>query len=296
MCWCLCVISQAAPSPYMRLYFSLLLSCLFISIFCNAQLTITTDSVIQTGTCAGSSLIVRYKTTGGSFGAGNRFTAQLSNAFGQFTAPIAIGTSNFNVGIILATLPKNAQFGFLYRVRVVSSNPAIIGSQSPNTVLVTSTALTATISTPDGPTLCPDDSIRLQAFLPNASYQWSTGANTQTIKVGQTGSYWVKVTDPLGCDARDTIEISSKPNCIFNNNILSIYPNPVSANKAVTIRGVPVGYKVHFIDFSGRIVASVPVGSNSQVQLPGTLSAGTYYIVVQKDNERTSIGKLLILD
>ncbi|HKR05890.1 MAG TPA: choice-of-anchor L domain-containing protein [Bacteroidia bacterium] len=59
---------------------------------------------------------------------------------------------------------------------------------------------TATI-TPLGPTsLCPGDSVTLQANAGN-SYLWSTGATTQNITVNATGTYTVTVTQNGNCSA-----------------------------------------------------------------------------------------------
>ena len=38
-------------------------------------------------------------------------------------------------------------------------------------------------------------------------YNWSTGANTQTISVSNGGIYWVNVTSAVGCSAKDSIDI-----------------------------------------------------------------------------------------
>jgi hypothetical protein len=282
----------------------LLLLVLGAAMNAHAQPTITTDSVLQTGTCAGSSIIVRYQTTG-SFAFGNKFTAQLSNAFGQFTNPVNIGTSIFNLGVILASIPANAQLGFLYRIRVVSSNPIIIGTTSPNTVFVTSTALTASIMTPEGTSVCPGQSISLSATLPFATYQWSTGATTQSISVNQAGSYWVKVTDPLGCDARDTIEITSKSTCVVTslpsvpglNSSVNIYPNPVRAKESFTIKGLPPGYvTVQLIDITGRSVASLPVSTSGTVRLGSVpLAPGIYQLLLARKNSTSlNAGRIMI--
>lgn len=54
---------------------------------------------------------------------------------------------------------------------------------------------------------CPPGSITLDAGISGATYQWSTGATSQTIQATQTGSYWVTVT--LGaCSATDTIVVN----------------------------------------------------------------------------------------
>jgi hypothetical protein len=254
---------------------------------------------LQTGTCAGSSVIVRYRVTGGSFSTGNRFTAQLSNAFGQFTNPVTIGTSNFNLGIILATLPRTTTFGFLYRIRVVSSNPAVIGSASPNTVIVTSTAITATIRAQPDTLICPNDTVRLTALLPNARYEWSTGATTQSITVRQAGSYWVKVTDQLGCDARDTVVIRNKTGCVVTGNAVNgikVFPNPVSSSGTLTLVGIPSGYnKLQLVDALGRVAAVYTIAAGGRVRLADySLSQGIYKALLLGVDETLFAGKIFI--
>jgi hypothetical protein len=288
----------------MKTKYTLFIFLMLIASASFSQITITTDSVIQTGTCAGSSVIVQYQTAGGSFGFGNTFTAELSNSFGQFTNPVTIGTSNFNFGYILATLPANAQFGFFYRVRVVSSNPAVIGSQSPNTIIITSTPLTANIMAQPDTQLCAGDTITLQASLPNATYQWSTGDTTQSIEVGQIGSYWVKVTDQMGCEARDTTQITVKTDCntasISGSEVtgaISYYPNPVKAQESIVIKGMPAGYKkAQFVDMLGRTSQEINI-VNEEIKLSdAVLVQGLYYIIIIKDNEVLNVGKVLITD
>ncbi len=62
----------------------------------------------------------------------NTFTAYLSDANGDFTNEVSIGTlvSDNNSGSIQAVIPANTPAGSSYKVRVKSSNPVIIGSQS----------------------------------------------------------------------------------------------------------------------------------------------------------------------
>lgn len=46
----------------------------------------------------------------------------------------------------------------------------------------------------------------LDAGYPGATFQWSTGANTQTISPITSGLYWVEVTDQNSCVGRDSIQ------------------------------------------------------------------------------------------
>lgn len=73
----------------------------------------------------------------GSF-TSNTYTAELSNSAGSFSSPLAIGSlvSNANSGTISAQIPAATASGTNYRIRVVSSNPAVNGAQSTNQLTV----------------------------------------------------------------------------------------------------------------------------------------------------------------
>src|ERR1700721_307384 len=102
------------------LYKSLLsIALLYLNSFSFAQSspTITCDSVLQTSTCIGGTLIVRFSVSGGSFNNGNVFTAQLSKNGGSFAKAVNIGSTTFAFGYILATIPAGTNVG-VYKVRV----------------------------------------------------------------------------------------------------------------------------------------------------------------------------------
>jgi hypothetical protein len=278
----------------------ILLSLFFAAATSLRAQTVITDSVIQTGTCAGSTIIVRYHTTG-TFSSTNKFTAQLSNGFGQFTAPLNIGTINFNLGIIPATIPASAGFGIFYRVRVVATSPAVTGSESPNTILVTSTPLTATINAQPGTVVCPGHPVTLSATLPNATYLWSTGATTQAITVSAAGSYSVKVTDPLGCDARDTVAVTAVSTCttgIYGPAVpgLQFFPNPVRSNGTLQVTGLlpqGAGRRLRFIAADGRCAASFVMSAANDLS-PYHLSPGIYSILLEEKGLLKLLGRIVV--
>ena len=77
------------------------------------------------------------------YNAGNVFTVQLSNSNGSFTSPTVIGTlsgtgSGFTncTGTISASIPVGVTVGTKYRIRVVSSNPAVTGSSNLNNITI----------------------------------------------------------------------------------------------------------------------------------------------------------------
>lgn len=57
-------------------------------------------------------------------------------------------------------------------------------------------------------TLCPGDSLLLDAGSGYDSYAWSTGDTTQTLAVGDSGTYWVMVVEPDMDTLYDTINVA----------------------------------------------------------------------------------------
>ncbi|MEH6745496.1 MAG: T9SS type B sorting domain-containing protein [Maribacter arcticus] len=74
------------------------------------------------------------------------------------------------------------------------------------------TAVTLTVNPPpiaqnESLEFCEDTTMILIADLDNVSYEWSTGATTKEITVGEPGTYTVLLTDVNGCSATKTIEL-----------------------------------------------------------------------------------------
>lgn len=95
----------------------------------------TTDIQPQQAWCFGdvATLQVSFEAFG-TYNSGNVFTAQLSDASGSFAAPTAIGSIVSSASgaqmIPAVTIPGTTPVGNGYRIRVVASNPAIIGSDN----------------------------------------------------------------------------------------------------------------------------------------------------------------------
>jgi hypothetical protein len=117
----------------LRLYWLLLV---VVSGFCgraSAQ-TITTGAVSVSAVCAGGTISVPFTTStaSGTFAAGNQFKVQLAPSTGNTYTDIGTGTTSPLTG----TIPTGAN-GSGYRVRVVSTNPAVIGSVSATLLTIT---------------------------------------------------------------------------------------------------------------------------------------------------------------
>lgn len=67
----------------------------------------------------------------GTYASTNVFTAQLSDASGSFASPTTLGTlASVSSGSIVANIPPSTTLGTGYRIRVVSSSPAITDNPS----------------------------------------------------------------------------------------------------------------------------------------------------------------------
>lgn len=96
----------------------------------------------------------------------------------------------------------NANSSGIYFVNVITQ----AGCQGSDTIAVT-------INNQPVVDLGPDTSICLASVIldagnPGSAYAWSTGPVTQTVTVG-SGTYSVLVTDPSGCNDRDTITVTT---------------------------------------------------------------------------------------
>jgi hypothetical protein len=117
-----------------------------------ASRSITTGTISPTSYCAGASVSIPYTTTV-TYNAGNIFTAQLSNAAGNFGSPVAIGTrSSTAAGTISGTIPVGTVAGTAYRIRVVSSNPVVTGSTNVSNLTVNPTSAPPVVGTRTQPT------------------------------------------------------------------------------------------------------------------------------------------------
>lgn len=102
-----------------------------------ASNSVTTGAIAPFTYCQGATVQVPYTATG-TFAPGNVFTAELSNAAGAFTPPVAIGSvASTASGTIFATIPVATPAGTGYRIRVVASDPATQGAANVANITVT---------------------------------------------------------------------------------------------------------------------------------------------------------------
>jgi hypothetical protein len=110
------------------------------------EIDVTNGNTITTATVNGSPFLISPSmsapvsvnfTSDVVFNAGNVFKAQLSDNAGSFASPVEIGTlSGATIGTISAAIPVSSAAGTGYRIRVVSTDPAVTGSDNGNNLTV----------------------------------------------------------------------------------------------------------------------------------------------------------------
>lgn len=124
-------------------------------------------------------------------------------------------TYNWSTGANSPTLTMTAPTTAQQVILNASNN---LGCANSDTVIVT--ILPTPPSLLGGDTLmCMDTTITLTLGPGFSTYQWSTGANTQSIVASSGGNYLVTATAPNGCTRLDTVNISQMIDCVFPGDV-----------------------------------------------------------------------------
>lgn len=269
----------------------------FTANFNSVLSNITTQSLASSSICAGSALSVSFSANG-SANAGNDFTAQLSNASGSFSSPVSIGTlTSTTVGIISCTIPIGTAGGTGYRIRVVSSNPSITGSDNGANLTISGSIGAAGPIT--GPAVvCAGDRnvIYKVSTITNAtSYIWTLppgtsiilGANTKQIEVDFSAT---------GASSGDVKVYGTNASCIGASYSLNVSVNqltPVSftglapkyntTSPTATLTGTPSGGTFSGPGISGNsfIPSMAGIGGPHTIAYSHTNASGCVSTITQ---------------
>lgn len=179
--------------------------------------TLTVEAPLAAALCPGAAFNVYFLATG-SFNAGgifipaNQFRAQLSDAAGNFSAPVTIGTlQGTTSSTIAATIPANTPPGTGYKVRVVSTSPGFTGAV-PAMDIAVGGPTTASISADASTQLCTGGSVLLTA-VGGPGYQWYRdglqldGATAADYVAVEAGNYSVVVSNDCGSATSGAITV-----------------------------------------------------------------------------------------
>ncbi len=201
-----------------------------ISVIVSNYPTITTSNLALGSFCIGDQVSIPFSTTS-IFQSGNSFVAQLSDPLGSFANPTYIG-----IGLtspIISNIPISSQIGSSYRIRVVSSNPAITGNPNLSNITLNEnyslgTAVLDTYTSPASDYIflrngvynyCGQDDISISLLLqdviganPNINIQWYYKEGIiEDVPFGNDVTGWL----PLNGDLDST---SGATTTIFNSD------------------------------------------------------------------------------
>lgn len=194
-------------------------------------------SPLPASLCSGQSLQVPY-TSSGFFDAGNTFTAQLSDANGSFAAPLTIGSiAATGSGTIEALVPASLPHGAGYRIRVVSSSPAVTGTDNGAAIGIgTQPVLTSTLTPP---ALCNNG---LFAYTPSATpegtaFAWSRASVAGIANAASSGNGSISetlrntTTAPVNVVYVYTLTNNGCAGSLPYQVVLQVNPSPVVTTK-----------------------------------------------------------------
>lgn len=233
---------------------------------------ISTDAIATTNLCSGQTLNVGFSGNGPA-NAGNTYTAQLSSASGSFSSPVSIGTlsSTAATGTIACTIPAGTAQGTAYRIRVISSNPSVTGSNNgSNLAIYRPLGSTGGVSGPAS--VCQGQSgvvLSTTAVTNATSYTWSlpsgytvtagSGTNSITVSVAAnaaSGSVTVTPSNPCNTgtsSAAFVLNVSPLPSAAGSitgtlqpcqSSTGNVYSVPVIANATSYVWTLPVGASI----------------------------------------------------
>ena len=172
---------------------------------------VTLTTLVSTTTvCGGSSINVGYQFSGAiTLKTGNKYIAQLSDANGSFLSPTEIGslaTTSATTGSFICNLPSYLTQSGSYKIRVVTTNQSVVGSDNGSGITIYPLPVVPTIISPAADTtVCQGNTLNLNATSTSYGYyQWYYNGNpisgatsysytVNNIIASTAGAYKVKV-------------------------------------------------------------------------------------------------------
>ncbi|MBU0488543.1 MAG: T9SS type A sorting domain-containing protein, partial [Bacteroidetes bacterium] len=136
--------------------------------------------------CAGYEIRFTFSVPPVTFGSGNLFIAQLSDEAGNFTSPVNIDTlQRVDPDTIVGLIPFNTPAGYGYRVRVISTDPPITGTDNGCDLKLCSSSPIAQIELhSDKTTICQGDQVVFTASSvnPGSNAKYTFFKNGDTLQ------------------------------------------------------------------------------------------------------------------
>jgi hypothetical protein len=267
---------------------------------------IATGTISPSAYCTGNAITVPFSTNTARFNSGNTYSFQLSDANGVFAAnaPLygTLQSSNATGGVLTGFIPTATPAGTGYRVRVVSSNPVVVGTDNG----VNLTFNTTPVTQAGGPNSVANGApINLTSTppagtYPGATYSWTgpggftSALANPTTSTTTAGVARYNLTVTLGtCSSSSFVDVTVLPSTdpilamtAFNGPIclgasrsisFAVSGNPFPAGNVITAQ---------LSDASGSFASPVSIGSvgfsgqgngSLTATIPASTTLGTGY-------------------
>lgn len=209
--------------------------------------TITTLPIQNTTICRGSAINVFFTTTG-TFDPGNQFIVQLSDGTGSFATPTILSSVSLtsvqpNTFLLYALAPGAITPGTGYRIRVVSTLPAVVGSDNgSNLTLLNFISGPIPSITVNGPTaFCYASATTFLISSSQVGNRWFPGGSVTNTFIGvvNTGDYYTVVTGSNGCQTSSVPVGISVNDPIFTQTALYENGQIISSDDNINVNICP---------------------------------------------------------
>jgi hypothetical protein len=293
---------------------------------------IRVGAVTPTQIIPGCTLTIPFTSTGLTFSATNKFTAELSDASGSFTNATAIGNvTSTGSGSITATIPASLTYGSGYRVRIRSSDTLKTGYNyyayadtiyklslicPPPLAGFTATNITSTTATLNWTSVGCASGYKVQ-YRVKGTTVWTTAnitTNTDSLNItGLTVNTIYQWHIATRCKNNGTISFSAfSPAKQFttaasfttkdvdasairsaNSLQLIIEPNPTTASAMLVVNGNIKNASVTITDLVGKTIWEKNDVNSTHIDLPVEKLASGVYIVKLTNGNKTATVKLV---
>jgi len=139
--------------------------------------------------------------------------------------------------------------------------------------------------------------LTLNANTNATEFLWNNDTKESSLKVSDTGMYFVMVSDENGCKNSDTISIQYWNTSLHIGNIelekIIIYPNPANETLNVQLKS-PLNFSIKLMDLNGKTLQRIDVWNNNKASLnTQDIPNGNYILTIESNgsivNQKVSI-------
>lgn len=261
-----------------------LLTLLF-SLHGMAQQSITVTSVSVDTICNKGFFYIDYQATG-TFNPGNVFYAEISDETGSFANayPISYSTSAMS-GSLGNFAPMNGlTAGTGYRVRIVSSNPAINGTDNGTDL---------TLFYPDISVTSSPGQLEATTTVPGTTFQWAdcgglplSGETNAVFSSGTANQYYEVEITQKGCVDTSACEVFTATNSLQEEGVAQLKLETIdlqTGQYAVVSTSAMASVDVLIYSGSGQLIVSDQAINTNRIEWTLPQDAGIYFVEIRTE-------------